>query len=70
MRFDDDLNTRKLAAAFTADARADVRLSDTLTLYGEVQNLADADVESAETADGIASLDQPRTFWIGVTYAR
>ena len=30
-RFDDDLNTRRLDAAFTADARADWRLSDTLT---------------------------------------
>src|ERR1700741_3878449 len=68
-RFDDDLNTRRLNAAFIANARADWRLSDTLALYAEALNLFDADVETARTADGIASLDQPRTFWVGVTFA-
>ncbi len=69
-RFDDDLNTRRLDAAFTGDARADFRVSDTIVAYAELQNLFDAEVETAKTADGIASLDQPRTFWIGLTYSR
>ena len=69
-RFDDDLNTRRLDVAFTAEARADWQVSDTITLYAEAQNLFDADVETAKTADGIASLDEPRTLWIGLTYSR
>ncbi len=69
-RFDDDLNTRRLEAAFTGEARAEWQLSDTVTIYADVQNLFDSDVETAKTADGIASLDQPRTFWIGLTYSR
>jgi outer membrane receptor protein involved in Fe transport len=70
MRFDDDLNTRRLDAALTANVRAVWRISDALTLYGEAMNVTDARVETARTADGIASLDQPRTFWIGLTYSR
>lgn len=69
-RFDDDLNTRRLGAAFTADGRADWRLSDTLTLYVEGENLFDAEVETAKTADGIASFDEPQTLWIGLTWSR
>jgi outer membrane receptor protein involved in Fe transport len=70
MRFDDDLNTRRLDAAFTGNVRADWNLTDTLTLYGEVLNITDADVQTAKTADGIASLDQPRTLWVGLSYRR
>jgi outer membrane receptor for ferrienterochelin and colicin len=72
MRFDDDLNTRRLDAAFVADARADFHLSDTIAIYAEALNVFDADVETALTAPkplgGVASLDQPRTLWIGLTY--
>ena len=71
-RFDDDLNTRRLDAAFVANARADFRLSDTIAVYAEALNLFDADVETALTAPraagGVASLDQPRTLWIGIVY--
>jgi outer membrane receptor protein involved in Fe transport len=67
-RFDDDLNTRRLDSAFTTNLRADWRISDTLALYAEALNVTDADVETAKTADGIASLDQPRTFWVGLTF--
>ena len=69
-RFDDDLNTRRLGAAFTANLRGDFRLGDAFSVYAEVLNLTDAAVETAKTADGITSLDQPRTVWIGLTFSR
>ena len=50
-------------------ARADVRLSDTITVYVQALNLFDADVETARTAPaplGVVSLDQPRTLGIGL----
>lgn len=66
-RFDDDLNSRELDAAVTADARADWRLRDGLVLYAAVENLFDEDVEVSETADGVAGFGPPRTLRAGVS---
>jgi outer membrane receptor protein involved in Fe transport len=67
-RFDDDLNSRKLSAATTLDLRADWRVSEGATLYAAIDNATDADVETAQTADGISSYDAPRTFRIGLIW--
>ena len=67
-RWDDDLNTRKLSAATTVDLRADWRILPSATLYVAAENLSDAEVETAQTVDGIESFDQPRTVRLGVVW--
>lgn len=69
-RFDDDLNTRRLKAALTADARAAWRFSAGTELYLAVDNLADARVQTALAGDGAASLSAPRTVRLGVSLRR
>lgn len=66
-RFDDDLNSRVLGAAFTADARAEWRVREGVVLYAAADNLFDVDVEAAETADGVEGFGPPRTIRAGVS---
>ena len=66
-RFDDDLNSRVLDAAFTADARAEWRIKDGVVFYAAADNLFDAEVEVSETGDGVAGFGPPRTLRAGVT---
>ena len=65
-RFDDDLNSRVLGAAVTADVRADWRVNDTASLWLAADNLFDADVQVSETGTGVKGLAPPRTVSIGV----
>lgn len=65
-RFGDDLNSQVLEAALTADLRADWRVRDGASLYVGVLNAFDAEVETAETASGVASLGPPRTWAVGL----
>ncbi len=67
-RWDDDLNTRRLSAATTADLRADWDVTPGVRLYLAAENLTDAAVETAQTADGFESFDQPRTVRIGLIW--
>lgn len=67
-RFDDDLNQRELSAAVTADLRADWQVTGRIALYGAVDNLMDAKVETGQTADGIESFDSGRTFRLGLIW--
>jgi len=66
-RFEDDLNSRVLDAALTLDARADWRVRDGVMLYAAAHNLADAEVEVSETANGVAGIAPPRTLSAGVS---
>ena len=66
-RFDDDLNSRILGAAVTADARADLQMTDGVVLYAAADNLFDRTVEVSETADGVAGFGPPRTLRAGVS---
>jgi len=66
-RFDDDLNSRVLDAAVTADARVEWRVRGGVVLYAAADNLLDAEVEVAETADGVSGFGPPRTFRAGVS---
>jgi len=66
-RFDDDLNSRVLGAAFTLDGRVDLRLTGGVMIHAAAENLFDRDVEVSRTADGIAGLGQPRTLRAGVS---
>ncbi len=67
-RFDDDLNSRALSAATSADLRADWRLTPAVDLYLAAENVTDAAIETAQTFNGIESYDQPRTVRIGVVW--
>ncbi len=65
-RFEDDLNSRVLGAAVTADLRADWRVNDTASLWLAADNLFDAEVEAAETGTGVEGFGPPRTLSAGV----
>ncbi|MGA0606717.1 TonB-dependent receptor [Phenylobacterium sp. VNQ135] len=70
MRWEDDLNTRRLAAGVQVDARAAWRLSPTTEVYLAAENLTDEELETGETADGVESYSIPRTFRVGVSIRR
>jgi outer membrane receptor protein involved in Fe transport len=69
-RFDDDLNTRRLAAATSVDMQARYRLAPSAEVFLAVRNLFDEALETGRTGDGVVSYDAPRTLRIGVAYAR
>ena len=69
-RYDDDLNTRELSAATEVDLRADWSVSRAVTLYAAAENLFDAEIETAQTGDGLESYDQPQTFRVGLILRR
>jgi outer membrane receptor protein involved in Fe transport len=66
-RFDDDLNSRALAAAVTVDARAEWRQREGVVLYAAADNLFDEPVEVSETGNGVSGYGQPRTLRVGVS---
>jgi outer membrane receptor protein involved in Fe transport len=70
MRFEDDLNTRKLAAGVQVDARATWRFADHAAVYVAAENLFDDKIEVGETADAVESYAAPQTFRIGLTWRR
>ena len=70
MRWEDDLNTRRLAAGVQLDARAAWRVNRTTEIYISAENLGDEELEVGETADGVESYAAPRTFRIGVSIRR
>jgi outer membrane receptor protein involved in Fe transport len=69
-RFEDDLNSRTLAPAFVADLRAEHALTPTLGLYAALDNAFDVEVETAETADGVASYGPGRALRVGLRLTR
>ncbi len=68
-RFDDDLNSRVLAAGLRLDARADWRLGNGVTAYLAADNMLDEAVEVSRTADGVAGFASPRMARIGLRVA-
>ncbi|MEQ1489346.1 MAG: TonB-dependent receptor [Terricaulis sp.] len=69
-RFEDDLNSRELEAAAVLDLRAEQRLRAGVSVYAALDNALDADVETAETADGIESFGPPRAVRAGLVLRR
>jgi len=67
-RFEDDLNSRKLRAGTELDLRAGWRVTPHGEVYLALDNAADADIEVGETADGVVSLSEPRTFRVGFSF--
>lgn len=65
-RFDDDLNSRVLKAAWTMDARAEWALEKHATVWIAADNLLDEEIATSMTATGIAGYTQPRTLRAGI----
>ena len=69
-RFDDDLNTLRLRSTTSFDLRADYALGRDLVLFVAVDNLFDAAVQTAETAERVYSYDAPRIVRLGLRLRR
>jgi vitamin B12 transporter len=69
-QFDDDQNIRRLAPGAELNARAGWRLGPGKEVYLAVDNVADAKISVAKTADFVDSYSQPRTFRVGFSYRR
>lgn len=65
-RFDDDLNSRTLAAATTLGLRADWLITPGTTLWLAADNLFDAEVEVSQTATGVTGFGPPRRLGVGL----
>jgi len=65
-QFEDDLNSRRLDDAFTMNGRIGYAINDKLLLEGRVENLFNAQVQTAISGSGIIERAFPRTFWIGL----
>lgn len=69
-RWEDDLNSRKLAAGVQADARARWRVGGGWEAFVAAENLFDEKIEVGETADGVESYAAPRTVRVGLAFRR
>jgi len=70
LRYEDDLNSRRLKAGLQLDARAAWRVSPSAELYLAADNLADEQLAVGQTADGVTSYAEPRTVRVGFSYRR
>ena len=68
-RFEDDLNSRVLGSAVTADVRADWRVTGTTSLWLAADNLFDAEVEVSETGAGVEGYGPQRLISAGIRFA-
>jgi len=69
-RYDDDQNTRRLRPGVEIDSRAAWRVGRNAEVYVAAENLGDAKLVVARTADGVNSYAAPRTIRVGFTYRR
>lgn len=67
-QFEDDQNARALGDAVTFDARLAAPLGTRLSVELRGENLADARVAAAISADGVIERATPRTLWVGLRY--
>ncbi|MDZ4691761.1 TonB-dependent receptor [Terricaulis sp.] len=65
-RFDDDLNTRRLAPALTLDLRFEQDVSESASLFLALDNALDAEIETGATADGVTLYGAPSAVRIGL----
>lgn len=64
-QFEDDLNSRSLAAATMVDGLLLVPIVKGLAIEGRVENLFDAEVQAALSGAGVVERALPRTLWLG-----
>jgi outer membrane receptor protein involved in Fe transport len=69
-RFDDDLNTRKLAAYGTFDFRATWQLSRRTQAFLSAENLSDTAIATAKAGDGVISFAQGRVVRLGLKFTQ
>jgi outer membrane receptor protein involved in Fe transport len=69
-RFEDDLNSRVLSASTAIDLRAQLELKEGVFLYAALDNVLDAEIETAETATGVESFGPPQTLRVGLRLRR
>jgi outer membrane receptor protein involved in Fe transport len=65
-QFDDDLNQRRLREFFSVDAQIRFRLHECAEIYGAVENLFDAELQTRVDPSGIVSVASPRIWTTGV----
>jgi len=70
LRYEDDLNSRRLKAGVQLDARAGWRVAQATEIYLAAENLADARIAVGQTADGVTSYAAPQTLRVGIAYRR
>jgi outer membrane receptor protein involved in Fe transport len=69
-RWSDDANTLRLGSSAVAGARVEYAFAGGFAAYVAADNLFDARVATASSADGILSLDAPRIVTVGLVFAR
>ncbi len=69
-RFEDDLNTRTLAAYGALDIRASWRLRPKSEIYLGAENVLDTPIQTAKAGNGIVALAQGRVVRLGLTFTR
>ena len=67
-RFEDDQNTKRLGSAFVLDLKAAYSLTSSLAAFVAVNNATNANIATAQAADGTISYGQPRMYEVGLTY--
>ncbi len=67
-RFEDDQNSRKLAAATTLDLEATVPLGRAWAVRLAAENITDANIETGFSGNQVER-GQPRTLWVGLRWA-
>ncbi|MFL5296485.1 MAG: TonB-dependent receptor plug domain-containing protein [Phenylobacterium sp.] len=70
LRFEDDQNVRRLKAGTEVNARVAWSLAPDTEIYLAAENVFDARIVVAESADFVDSYDAPRTIRIGFSYRR
>lgn len=70
VRYEDDLNLRRLKAGAGLDVRAGWRLSPASEVYVAADNLLNHDLAVGQTADGVTSYAAPRTVSVGFALRR
>jgi outer membrane receptor protein involved in Fe transport len=70
LRYEDDLNTRRLEPGMMLDARVAWRIGGDRQVYVAVANLINNDLAVGQTADGVTSYGEPRTVLVGFSLRR
>ena len=68
--YDDDLNTLELHAAVSVDLRAEYAFTSSWSAFVAADNVLNANIQTAEAANGIYSYDMPRLVRVGVRLRR
>jgi outer membrane cobalamin receptor len=66
VRYDDDLNSRRLPAFGALDLRWETKLSNNLTAFISAENVLGQQVITSRTGDGLAGIAQSQHVWVGL----